>query len=266
MTDYSKSLVRCHALHTIMTNISSKELTKGHLTFVRKFHRELKYSRRPQIKSKYIEKGHACEEDAITLLSRVKGTFFKKNEERIENAFLSGEPDLYIGESIRTALEGYDTKCSWDLDTFPFPGDDLPPEYEFQNHGYMALTGARKWTTAYCLVNATAGLIMAEKYDLMRKLGDVPDNHPAYIKGCIEIEKNLIYDLGQFQKDNPHFDLHSEFWEYDIPKEERVIQFTVHRDDNVIDKIYERVKLVRKELIRLSGRAIAKEAFETLTA
>lgn len=253
MTDYSKVRIRCSALHTIMTNIKSAELTKGHLTFAKQLHRELKYGRRPQIKSKYLEKGHACEEDAITLLSRVKSKFFKKNEERIENMFLSGEPDLYIGESIKQVDEGYDTKCSWSLDSFPFPDDTLPPEYEFQNHGYMALTGASKWTTAYCLVNAPGHLIMAEKYQLSRKLGDVSDNDPAFIKGCQEIEKNLIYDMDQFMRDNPHFDLHTEKWEYDIPKEERVIEFTVERDYDIIDKIYERVKLIRKELLRLDA-------------
>ena len=213
----STARVRCSKSHTIMTNIASDKLTKGHITFAKQFLRELKYGRTTQVKSKYIDKGHACEEDAITLLSRIKGVFLKKNEERIENDFLSGTPDLYVGESIRKATEGYDTKCSWSLDTFPFPDDELPGDYLFQNHGYMALTGASKWTTAYCLVNATGPLILNEKYILLRKLGDVPDNTPAYVEGCKAIEKNLIFDMGQFQKDNPHFDLHTEVWAPGVP-------------------------------------------------
>lgn len=263
MTDYSKALVRCSSLHNIMTNFHSKELTKGHFTFARQLHRELKWGRKPQIKSKYLEKGILMEEDAITLLSRYKGILLKKNEERISNSFITGIPDLYLGESITKADEGYDTKCSWSVDTFPYPDDVLDPVYMLQNHGYMALTGARRWTTAYCLVNAPGHMVMAEKYSLMRRY-NYSELDKEYIEGCKEIEKNMIFDMGQFLKDNPHFDVHNTTWEWDIPLKERVVEFQVTRDDNIIDKIYERVKLVRVELVRLSGRAVSREAFEIL--
>lgn len=263
MTDFSKALVRSSALHTILTNIDSKELTKGHLTFTKQLHRELKWGRRPQIKSKYLEKGILQEEDAITLLSRYKGILLKKNEERIHNSFITGIPDLYLGESIRKADIGYDTKCSWSVDTFPYPEDKLDPAYEFQNHGYMALTGAQLWTTAFCLVNAPGHQIMNEKFSLQRRF-NFSELDKGYIEGCKEIERNMIFDMGQFIKDNPHFDVHNTIWEYDIPLKERVIEKGVKRDDNIIDKAYERVKLVRAELVRLSGRMITEDAFKPL--
>lgn len=256
MTDYSKALVRCSRLADIMTNITSAELTAGHITFCKKFYRELKYKRQPQIKSKYLDKGIAMEEDAITLLARVKGIMLQKNEENITNSFISGTPDIFIGESIRKAIKGYDTKCSWSLDTFPFPDDKLDATYFFQNMGYMALTGATSWTTAYCLVNAPGHLINNEKYTLSRRMGDPSSADPDYVKACIELERNMIFDMDQFQKDNPAFDLHTEVWEYDIPMKERLIEFEVKRDDNVIDKIYERVKLVRNKLNSLAGKNV----------
>lgn len=195
------------------------------------------------------------EEDAITLLTRVFGLgVIKKNEENLQNAFLSGTPDIFIGESIRKAEKGYDTKCSWSIDTFPFPEDELDPVYECQNQGYMALTGAKSWVTAFCLVNAPVQLIESEKYQLNRRLGDVSDNNPEYIRGCIEIERNMIFDIDQFVKDNPFYQLHTEIWEHDIPMKERVICFEVKRDDNKIDRAYQRVKLVRKELERIAGK------------
>lgn len=254
MIDYSKTLVRCSKLSVILTNLDSPKLTTGHLTFCKQLYRELRWKRQEQVKSKYLTKGILMEEDAITLLTRVLGLgMIKKNEERITNSFLSGTPDIYIGESIRKAEKGYDTKCSWSVDTFPFPEDKLDPVYEAQDHGYMALTGARSWVTAYCLVNAPVQLIQNEKFALNRRLGDVSETDPAYIKGCIEIERNMIFDMSQFIKDNPFYQLHTEIWEHDIPMKERVITFEVKRDDNKIDRIYERVKLVRKELQRLAG-------------
>lgn len=259
MQDLNTVLVRCSALHHIMTNITSAELTKGHLTFAKQLHRELRWGRKPQIKSKYIEKGILQEEDAITLLSRFKGIMLKKNEERISNSFITGIPDLYLGESIRKAESGYDTKCSWSVDTFPYPGDKLDGCYEFQDHGYMALTGAKSWATAFCLVNAPGHQVMGEKYYLQRRY-NYSELDKGYIEGCKEIERNMIFDMGQFQKDNPGFDFHNEIWDYDIPLKERVVEMTVDRDDNIIDKIYERVKLVRKELERLSSKVV-KDVF-----
>src|SRR5690606_2640599 len=202
---------------------------------------------KPQIKSKYITKGIVQEEDAITILSRVKGRMFRKNEERLSNAFITGIPDLYVGESIQRAEKGYDTKCSWSVDTFPYPQDKLDPAYEFQNHGYMALTGAKSWTTAFCLVNAPGHMVMGEKYSLQRRY-NYSELDDAFIEGCKEIERNMIFDMSQFIKDNPHFDVHEDNWFYDIPLKERVIEFEVQRDENIIDKIYERVKLIREEL------------------
>jgi hypothetical protein len=260
MTDFSKTLVRCSKLSVILTNIDSATLTKGHLTFCKQLYRELKWKRKAQIKSKYLEKGILQEEDAITLLSRYKGILLKKNEERISNEYITGEPDLYLGPSIRKAEEGYDTKCSWSVDTFPYPEDKLDDSYLFQDHGYMALTGASKWTTAFCLVNAPGHQVMSEKFSLMRRF-NYSELDKAYIKGCKDIERNMIFDLDQFMKDNPHFDIHNEIWDYDIPLKERVMEYPVMRDENVIDKIYERVKLVRKELERLAGRTISKNDF-----
>lgn len=255
MTDFSKVLVRASSAHQIMTNIDSAKLTAGHLTFCKKIFRELRWRRREQIKSKYLTKGILQEEDAITLLTRVVGLgVIKKNEANITNAFVSGTPDIFIGESIRKAEKGYDTKCSWSADTFPFPEDPLDAVYEWQDHVYIALTGAKSWVTAFCLVNAPAQQIQSEKYQLNRRLGDVSETDPKYIQGCVEIERNMIYDMQQFRKDNPYYELHTEIWDYDIPMKERIIQYEVLRDDNKIDRLYERVKLMRKELERLAGK------------
>lgn len=264
------TLIRCSRLSIFMTNIEKPGLSKGHLTEARKMYRELKWKRKPVLKVKAVQKGKIQEQDAVTLLSRMKMEMLKTNTEQIKNEFLSGTPDIYKGPTILTATHGWDTKCSWDPFTFPYPDQyegtmyGIDPEYYFQNMGYMALTGASEWTTAYCLVNAPSFQITNEKYSLSRAMGDPGDSDPAFIEGCKEIEKNMIYDMDQFQRDNPHYTLHNEIWDFNIPKEERLIEFKVLRDDNIIDKIYERVKLVRKELMRLAGRTIEQKDFSPL--
>lgn len=79
---------------------------------------QARYGREKDITNRYIAKGLHTEEDAITLYSRVKGEFYKKNSERITNDYLTGEPDLFEGETIFKAEATIDTKSCWDLFTF----------------------------------------------------------------------------------------------------------------------------------------------------
>lgn len=250
--DFNKVLFRCSGLSTIMTNLESTVLTKGHITECKKIHRQLTTDRTPQYGSKYIDKGLMQEELAITLLARVKKKMLRKNKERINNLFLTGLPDLYLGPNIRSAEEGYDTKCSWDVHTFPYFGDKLDSNYEFQNHGYMWLTGAKKWTTAYCLVNAPGSMILAEKQRVWYRLG-CPDqadrSYEEYVDECIKIEKNMIFNMEEFRRDNPNFDLEIQNWHHDIPLEQRVMEFEVQRDDAVLEKVAARVVLCRKQMV-----------------
>lgn len=240
----SDILVRCSSLADIMTNIDSKELTKGHLTFFKKLHRQTKWNRSPVWGNKYTRKGILQEEHGLTLLSRhLKEPIFK-NKERLNNAFITGHPDAGLGENISICKKGFDIKCSWDAHTFPYVSDGLDAQYVFQNHGYMALTGAESWTTAYALVNGLPDDIMQAKKSLWYRLACPSEFDDEYIEQCVEIEKNMIFDMEQFKRDNPHFDLTIDVvgqWDYDIPLEERVLTKEVLRDEAIIEKIYERV-------------------------
>ena len=74
-----------------------------------------------------------------------------------------------------------------------------------------------------------------------------PEYNETYIEKCKQIERNMIFDLGEFMKEYPHFELHSDpsEWSYDIPKNERVHEITFDRDDDKIQKMYERIKECR---------------------
>lgn len=235
-----KILFRCSSLGYIMTDSRSKsetlsETTKTHL--VDKFV-SAKYARETDIQNKYIEKGLAVEEDSITLFSRVKKEFFKKNEENLTNEFISGTPDLFTGSEVRKSDLVIDVKSSWDIFTFfRATQDKLNKMYYWQLQGYMALTGAKSARLVYCLVNTPPPLIFDEMNKLKWKMGVInPDTDKLYQEACAEIEKVMKYD--------------------DIPMEERVNEITIERNDADIERLYERVQQCRNYMNQFLFKSI----------
>lgn len=203
------------------------------------------FGRREEIKSKFLEKGNEREEDSITLLSRLTKTVYRKNEDRLENKYISGVPDLFEGEEIRKSVRTIDTKTSWSKNTFDKARvKPLEKDYLWQGQGYMALTGAKSHTVAYCLVNGTAKLILDEKKKL---LWNMSEHDERYKKKCRQIEINHIFDIKHFIEENPGFDFDNDIadWTYDIPMVDRLFQFHILRDDVAIEKMYKRIKECR---------------------
>lgn len=227
--DFSKTQFRCSSLGHIMTESRSKsdpisETTKTHLIDV---YVANKYGRQDEIQSKYIEKGLAVEEDSITLYSRVKKLYFQKNEKHIANTHIKGTPDMFIGESVMSSDVIIDIKSSWDLYSFMRTlTKDVNKMYYWQLQGYMALTGAKGAILAYCLVDTPQPLIEDEKRRLMYKMGVIdPAGNDLYEEACEALEKAMTFG--------------------DIPMSERVIEFTIDRNDEDIKRIYKRVEECR---------------------
>jgi hypothetical protein len=61
------------------------------------------------------------------------------------------------------------------------------------------------------------------------------------------IEKNMIFDMPKFRKDEPgfDFDIPPVDWTFDIPMKERVIEFKSYRDQYLIDLMPSVVKGAR---------------------
>lgn len=213
--------IRCSSLGAIMTESRSKseDLSETAKSALIEIYIKEVFGRDRFVMSKHIQKGLQCEDDSITLLSRINKRFFKKNEQKFQNDFIMGTPDIIDGEVVR------DTKTSWDIFTF-FKNDPkkLNKDYFWQVHGYMALTGAKTAFVDFCLVNTPQALLDQEKYQLERKLGLNPDNE------SLTLAFDEIDRLGKYD---------------DIPIEKRIISVKVERDDSKIDEIYERVKLCR---------------------
>lgn len=235
--DYSKFLFRASAIGLLMTEPKTKaakeagELSETTKTYLKQVHRELRYNRKKEFSNKYIEKGLKAEEDAITLYCRIKKRFFKKNDIRLNNEFVTGEPDLFTGASIYDAETTIDTKASWDVFTFPYPDDELKSIYEWQGHTYMWLTGAKKHTVAYCLIDTPENIIESEKRQLFYKMNAGVEENPEYIQACEEVDKSLRFG--------------------DIPMSERLMEFEVPRDKVAIHAITQKVIRAREYLTHL---------------
>jgi hypothetical protein len=110
---------------------------------------------RSELNSKYITKGLAQEQDSINLLNLVRLEDYKKNEERVENEWLSGCCDIITDTSI------IDIKTSWSLDTFPATTYELKDlsDYEWQGRAYMWLYDMPSFELCYVMVTTAPELL-----------------------------------------------------------------------------------------------------------
>lgn len=184
------------------------------------------FGRRKEISNKYLSKGIAVEEDAITLYSEVTGELFIKNEKHFENDYIKGTPDNKQGK-IR------DIKSSWDLHTFPMFEDTIPnKDYEWQLQGYMILTGLELAELDYCLVDTPDILIEDAKRKFSWQNGyiDLPDDEAQ------RIELEMTFG--------------------DIPKEFRVKQFFTEYNDKMTRDLYLQIDSCREYMNELYNQLI----------
>lgn len=154
---------RASSLADIMTDPKAKSetLSVGAKTAIEKMAKEFVYGFDKVITSKYMDKGIQVEDQSIALLNSVMFTNYQKNTERRENDWITGECDIYTGDSI------IDIKSSWSLDTFPAlssQGEDKG--YEWQLRAYMWLWDVDASSIAYCMVSTPDALIGYEDRQL----------------------------------------------------------------------------------------------------
>jgi hypothetical protein len=241
---------------------NDETLPVGIQNYLKKLYREVKFNRRKRLESKYILKGNLQEEEAITMYSLYTGEIFMNNKERINNDFITGEYDMFSGDDINNIERGYDTKCSFDLSTFPFPEDKLDLNYYYQNMSYMWLSGAKEWTTVYCLTNTPDKMLkdMIYREDFRWDSDDAPKS------AKLEIINANVFDDATFARmmmihdcaPDPELETEDNMKCVDIVNnfvpmelEERIVEKKVLRDEAVIAEIQRRVELCRKFLLTL---------------
>lgn len=133
------------------------ELSAGAKTYCKTWLKEQKgfYGRRKEVKSKYLDKGNECEDEAIGLLNKIHLEDYVKNEEFFEDADMQGTPDI-IANITR------DTKCTWDETTIPIFDDYCDDDHYWQGLVYMELTDRPAHSVDYCLIDTPDHLIERE--------------------------------------------------------------------------------------------------------
>jgi hypothetical protein len=221
-----KSYAKIVSLEAALTTKADTEpLSEGLKGVLKNIYGWEKYKRYPTIQDEaklQFSKGIESEDDTIRLLSALDGEEYKKCEEKFENEYLIGKPDIIkkSGNKINYVIEA---KTSWDMRTFTdIIGTDLLSNYWWQIQGYFALTGADVGEVSYCLVSTP--------YDLINKqIQHFKD------KGYEVSEQEIINSL--------RFD--------DIPPKERRIKYQVERDDDAIERIYIRLQRCREYLTEI---------------
>lgn len=244
--DKPLTLIQSGELADLVHKRDNKELSTTTKRELIRMYRLIKYKRYNTNTNKYVEKGIKCEEDSITLYSLYKGKMYKKNKERFTNELFSGEPDIIDNDCT------IDIKSSWSIDTFPTPLiDSVDRDYVLQGYAYNMLLGKRKHIVAYCLVNAPLNMLIREKEILYYNMNTPDDSDEQYIEGLRRIEMNMIFDVEQFERDYPTYDLESKDLDaMHIPHNERVIEYQIDYSDSEMFGISEHLIRCREWLYK----------------
>ena len=158
-----KFKIRASASGKLITEPRSKSetLSETTKTYVKEWLTEKIYGIRKEIKSKYLDKGNALEDNAIDkAIQWLDLPFAIKNEKFFEDDFFCGTPDLIVNGVV------YDIKCSFSPFTFPLFENKIPTsDYEHQVNVYMHLTGLKKASVVFILLETPEELNYGEKED-----------------------------------------------------------------------------------------------------
>ena len=229
MINFSETLIRASSVGYLMVDPQSKAdkeagiLSKTSQRHLLDVYIAEKYGRKRDIQTKQMKKGVEVEDQSIELLNKYWGTNYSKNQDRYTNGFITGHPDILDNDKV------VDIKSSYDLWTFlgNLP-DKLDSLYYWQLMSYMWLTGAKKGHIAYCLSNTPFGIVEQEKRYLLNRMDVISEESPEYVKEAMRLEFNMTFD--------------------DIDVAERVLIFTVERNEDDIVRIQNRVEKAREFL------------------
>lgn len=131
-------------------------------TYLNSLAKQEVYGYRKVLDVKYLSKGLELEAVAIQMLNDLEFKSYVKNDKRLENDFLTGEPDIIV-PGVRTI----DTKVSWSLDTFPAVSEDAhDPMYEWQGRGYMQLCDVQEHRVSYLMLDTPEDMRRWEQPEL----------------------------------------------------------------------------------------------------
>lgn len=179
------------------------------------------------------EKGTLVQTDSIIMYSKIEGKFYEENSTQLENDWAKGTPDVFLGKDIYHAEQVDDLKNSYLLSNFSdHTVESATKDQKCQLNVYYALTGASGGNIVHALMSLPTKMFEREKDKLLWKMsnaGEIATEYaPEYLEAVEKLKKKFIYDH--------------------IPEEERIFKIPVERDDELIEKMQERVPKLRNWL------------------
>jgi len=214
---------RASAAHSLMTDPKNKadKLSQTSITSIETWYKEKLYGRRKEFTAKQTDKGNIVEEESIEYAAKVLGwAAFQavKNEERFENNWLTGIPDLF----------GIDMKNSYDCFGFPyFASETITKENFAQMQSYMDLTGLNTYQVVYTLMDMPMDMVADEAFK------DWKYKHKE------KIEYTEVFEMVRAKHTYSH-----------LPDSLRIRVFEVQRDQEFIDKLHMRVEYANEYIMQ----------------
>lgn len=147
----------------------------------------------------YFERGRKTEPESIKLLSFVDNMVYQKNEERFENEFLSGIPDVLHYWSLRDysdkARTVRDIKSCKDYPTFLYKiHKGLDPGNLEQLQGYGDILECEDLAVVFTLPTMPEEMRNGYKMKLAYKMNAAIDQDPEFEKAWANLERSMIFD------------------------------------------------------------------------
>lgn len=228
-TDWSKVKFRASSWGNLMTEPKTKADKEAGILSVTcqkeliKIYTLLRYGRKKEVVTAKMDKGVQGEEESITLFSRLEKRLYEKNQAQFENDWFCGHPDIVYG------FEVWDIKTRWELDSYlPKLNEEADTSEDYQLQAYFSLTGAKSGGIANTLIDCPVNILMEEKRRLLYSMNVISEESPEYLEAAAELEKLLTFQ--------------------DIDYRERVIKQPVQRNDETIQKMKNKVPIMRQWL------------------
>jgi len=174
-------------------------------------------------------KGSIVQQEAFNLFMESEGKKYNTQSKLLKNDFISGIPDMYDGTLATSSEEIIEIKSSWNIFSFlSAVNKPLKSSYYWQLMGYMYLTGAKIGTIAFCLINTPENILEDEKQRVLSNRKLYEEDEDKFNAMVEELSIRMNYN--------------------DIPVEDRVLRFTVERNDSDITKISKKVEKCREYL------------------
>lgn len=227
--NFDNHLFRASAIGKIISK--SGKLTDGIKTHLEEVFIGQLYGVEKEIYSKYFDKGNACEQDGLDILSKqILKAFAAKNKREYSNDYVKGTPDCLHKNMV------FDIKNAYDL--FSFGKASATWDYKWQVRTYQFLTGQSRGYVLYCLADMPDFLFADEERKLFYQGKFISYESKEFKEATDDLRRKYIYD---YMKPEDKFKL----FEVDYAKE---------HEDMIIESVNDSRKYLNQLLEQHSYR------------